>query len=177
MGFSTPSTGKACGASPLRVASLAGRPLHPVVSCGDTPPKTETARGVSPFAYGEGVQIAFRSFFPTRGKRSSPRSFFPTRGKRSSPRSFFQRGENDPWHRFSVVSEKRSRSLHAVVHSAINGARRPLRQHKPPESPPSRSLALAGIELDVANSGIRRPCGLLDRRPAGIPSGRVASRF
>ena len=38
MGFSTPSTGKACGASPLTLACARhGRPLRRTASCGDTP--------------------------------------------------------------------------------------------------------------------------------------------
>ncbi len=70
----------------------------------------------------------------------------PTR-LRLHPDRFSPGGKNDPWHRFSVVSEKRWRSLHADR----------------PEP--------AGIALIVANSGIRGPCGLLDRRPATYQAG------
>jgi hypothetical protein len=39
---------------------------------------------------------------------------------------------------------------------AINGAQRPLRQHKPPESPPSSSLALGSRPLRHVASDIRQ---------------------
>ena len=62
-------------------------------------------------------------------------------------------------------------------HSAINGAQRPLRQHKPPESPPSRSLALAGIEPMVAQFRDMRTLRSTGSAACNISGGRAASRL